>query len=78
MTIIWTPWVAKVLWGAISDSVSLFGSRKKSWLILMSLIQVISLTVCTFISFERVSNLVVFLFLTNMSGAFMDVIVDAL
>ena len=78
MTIIWTPWVAKVLWGAISDSVSLFGSRKKSWLILMSLIQVISLTVCTFISFEKVSNLVVFLFLTNMSGAFMDVIVDAL
>ena len=31
---IWVPWMLKFLYGIVADSVPLFGSRKKGWILL--------------------------------------------
>lgn len=35
ITIVYIPWSFKILYGLISDNVPLFGSKRKSWLIIM-------------------------------------------
>lgn len=37
-TLIMTPWIVKVLWGIVSDTVPIMGSRKKSWLVVMGVL----------------------------------------
>lgn len=34
-TVIFWPWVTKFCYGIIADSIPIFGSRKKSWLVIM-------------------------------------------
>ena len=43
MTIIHLPWSFKILYGLISDNVPICGTRRKSYLIIMGIIQFISL-----------------------------------
>ena len=78
ITIVMVPWGAKILYGIISDTVPIFGSRKKSWLIVMGLLQFVALMVCAFAKISNPYILCGFLSLTQVSGAFMDVIVDAM
>jgi len=37
-TVIFFPWVTKFIYGIVSDTFPIFGSRKKSWLFIMGLI----------------------------------------
>lgn len=37
-TLIFWPWVIKFVFGIISDTVPVFDSRKKSWLVIMGLL----------------------------------------
>ena len=78
ITIVMMPWSVKILFGIISDTVPLFGSRKKSWLIAMGLLQFVALMICAFAQIKSPYILCVFLCLKEASGAFMDVIVDAM
>ena len=37
-SMIMIPWAIKFIYGIVSDTIPLFGSRKKSWLLIMALI----------------------------------------
>ena len=78
VSIFWLPWATKLLYGILFDSVPIFGSRKKSWMILMSLIVVLTTLVVTFIDFENPRTLLLILTISNAANAGADVIVDAL
>ena len=54
MALIWVPWGIKFLYGVIADSVPLFGSRKKSWLVSMGIIQVLCLLLSATVHFSNV------------------------
>lgn len=78
VAIIWLPWGVKFVYGVIADSIPILGSRKKSWLVLMGFIQVISLALCAGVHFTEIKWFVFLQIVTSTSGAFMDVIADAL
>ena len=72
------PWVLKLFYGIVADTVPIFGSRKKSWLVMMGLLQFISLTCVALIKIETPEYAALLLALMSFSGAFIDVIMDAL
>jgi MFS family permease len=71
------PWTPKLVYGFITDSFPIFGSRKKSYLILAGLLQFGSLV---FISFplNNVGLFVAMIWISEFCGALMDVVVDGL
>ena len=77
-TFIGFPWSVKILYGIISDNFPIFGHYRKSYVILMGFIQFASLFYIFMFLPESKSQLMCLLFLCNMTGAFLDVIVDAL
>jgi MFS family permease len=76
--IILSPWVLKLLYGAICDTIPIFGTRKRWWMILMGLLQFSSLFAASAYDIEDVELMTTLLFISTLAGAFMDVIVDAL
>ena len=77
MAVIWIPWGIKLVYGITADSVAIFGSRKKNWLILMALIEIFGLLMLTFVEFTDISWFIFYQVLVAMAGAFMDVVADA-
>ena len=75
---IFWPWVTKFFYGIISDTVPIFGSRKKSWLIIMGLLQFSSLLIAATVTIETANAMACVLMALAVSGAFLDVIMDAL
>ena len=71
------PWSPKILYGFFTDTFPIFGSRKRSYLILMGLVQGATLVV-VFFPIENVTFFVSMLTLKALSGAVMDVVVDGL
>ena len=72
------PWSCKIIFGFISDNVAICGSKRKSYLIICSLLQVISMLTLTFFTYDSVALAATCTFLTTLSIAFSDVIVDSL
>ena len=72
------PWAIKLIYGIVFDAVPLFGSRKKSWMIIMSLIVVLTTLAATFIELENPTTLLILLTVSNAANAGADVLVDAL
>jgi MFS family permease len=72
------PWSLKIFYGLISDNCPLFGSRRRSYLILLSVLQVVAtLTLAAY--FGTNERYVAFLLmLMNLSAAAMDVIADSI
>ena len=68
-----TPWNVKFLIGCLSDSIPIFGSRKKAWMILLSVLLVSSTTIAATISFSNPAVVVFLLALSNAGNAGMDV-----
>ena len=77
-TLIFVPWVLKLLYGIVADTVPIFGSRKKSWLVIMGLLQFISLTLVSYLTIPVAEYAALLLATMSFSGAFIDVIMDAL
>jgi len=75
MTLSWTP---KLFYGIISDTFPIFGTRKKSYIILMGLLQFGTSWAIALLKFEEPFVICVLGFLMNLSSAFMDVVVDGL
>ena len=72
-------WVVKPLWGFISDLCPIFGSRRKSYLILTSLIAAAAWLVLAFMPDPGVVRLLLILMtLIYMAYAFQDVVTDGL
>ena len=74
------PWSVKIIYGLISDNFPLFGSRRKSYILIMALLQFLSMIVLGFTNAEDlpVSAATWMLFISNLGIAFSDVIVDSL
>lgn len=73
-----TPWVLKLVYGAICDTIPIFGTRKSWWMIIMGLVQFTSLFFASSKGIENVEFMTFLLFISTVANAFMDVIVDAL
>lgn len=71
-------WVVKPLWGMISDLFPLFGSRRKSYLVLSSLFAAVCWIILSFASAYTAALLLVFITLIYMAYAFQDVVTDGL
>ena len=74
------PWSFKLLFGLASDFVPLFGSRRKSYLVLSTLLAAVSLFVVAAVPFElnRLAGISWLIFAASLGIAFTDVVVDAL
>ncbi|KAB2625430.1 folate-biopterin transporter 1 [Pyrus ussuriensis x Pyrus communis] len=71
------PWLIKPVYGFISDSVPLFGYRRRSYLILSGLLGVVSWSLMATVVDSKFS--VAFcIFLGSLSVAFSDVVVDSM
>jgi len=77
-SIVMIPWTPKVVYGIITDTFPIFGSRKRSYIILMGLIQFLAAIMIATVSFESVYPVCFFLTMISLSGALMDVVVDGL
>lgn len=72
------PWTPKIIYGILSDTFPLFGSRKKSYLIIMGLLQTITCILLAIIEFEYATSVAWLVTAFALSTAFSDVIVDGL
>jgi MFS family permease len=72
------PWSFKIFYGLISDNVPLFGSRRRSYLILLSILQVIATLSLAFYFGNNEKWAAFLLCCINLSVAAMDVIVDSI
>ena len=72
------PWSIKILYGLISDNFPVFGSRRKSYLLIAAFLQFFSMAGLTYNSTGNLNLAVGFLFMSNLSVALADVIVDSL
>ena len=72
------PWSFKFFYGLIADTFPIFGSRKKSYIILMSIIQVLCCLGIALFNFGSATPLVYLGTGVNLVSAFMDVIVDGM
>lgn len=78
LALIALPWSIKILYGLISDNFPICGSRRKSYLLLAALLQFLSMVMLTLNSTSDLNLAVACLFMSNLSVAFADVIVDSL
>ena len=74
------PWSFKLLFGLTSDFVPIFGSRRKSYLVLSTLLATVSLFAVAVIPFEfnRLKTIFGFVCAASIGVAFTDVVIDAL
>ncbi len=76
LTILTIPWIIKPVYGLVSDFISLFGYRRKSWLLVLNI-----LTCIGYLWLAEIADgdqLILALLLTAIGTAASDVIIDAL
>lgn len=82
MSIIHLPWSVKLIYGLTSDNVPIFGTRRKSYIVLMGIIQFLALISVYFINNgeHQASAMTVAICLTfaTFSEAFVNVVSDAI
>ncbi|GBD34321.1 Folate-biopterin transporter [bacterium HR35] len=71
-------WALKPLWGFISDLIPLFGSKRKNYLILSSLLAAFCWLILALTSNYNVWFLLLILTISSFAYAFQDVVTDAL
>ena len=72
------PWSLKICYGLISDNLPICGSRRKSYLVTVAILQFLTMTSLGLPWSLSESTAMWMLFLSNFSIAFSDVIVDSL
>lgn len=78
LSIIHIPWSMKILYGLISDNVPLWGTRRRSYLIMMGIIQFFCLFSIYAFQFESPLAVALILALASLSEAFTNVVSDAI
>lgn len=76
MSIIHLPWSIKIVYGLISDNVPVAGTRRKSYIMIMGLLQFVCL-IAMFVVNDKMT-VVVLLTITAMAEAFVNVVADAI
>ena len=78
MSLIHLPWSIKILYGLISDNIPVFGTRRKSYIVIMGLVQFLSLSILFFIHDWSVWTVSICITLASLSEAFVMVVADAI
>ena len=78
MSLISLPWSLKILYGLISDNVPICGTRRKSWLIIMGIIEFTSLIILFFTLPEDPLIVTLLLMVASMAIAFINVVSNAI
>lgn len=78
MSLIHIPWSVKILYGLLSDNVPIAGTNRKSYIIIMGIVQFVALISIYFL--HETNGLVISAFLTvaAMTEAFVNVVSDAI
>ena len=76
--IIALPWTFKILYGLISDNVPIYGSKRRSYCVLLSSVQLISCLLLTALADTNVYFSTLLLTIMSLTVAAMDVIVDSI
>ena len=66
------------MYGLVSDNIPICGTRRKSWIIIMGFIEVISLLILFFTLPEDPIVVIILLMLASMSIAFINVVSNAI
>ena len=77
-TIVNFPWTPKIFYGIISDTFPICGSRKRSYLIVMGLLQATCSVLLALVEFEHALTTALIGMLIVLARAFMDVVVDGM
>jgi hypothetical protein len=77
-SIIMLPWAFKIVYGLISDNVPIFGSKRRSYCILLSFMQVVCTILVSFYFGKNEYIPTVLLTITSATIAALDVIVDSI
>jgi hypothetical protein len=79
MSLIAMPWSIKLIYGIIIDTVPLFGSKRKNYLILFSFLQFVTHQLLFFeVGGLNTDIIVAILLICSMSIAWCDVTIDAM
>ena len=78
MSLISLPWSLKILYGLISDNVPICGTRRKSWLIIMGVVEFTSLIILFFTLPEDPLIVTLLLMVASMAIAFINVVSNAI
>ena len=70
MTLSWTP---KIIYGIISDTFPICGTRKKSYIMLMGFLQFATAYTIGVVNFKNPVYVCILGFFMNLASAFMDV-----
>jgi MFS-type transporter involved in bile tolerance (Atg22 family) len=77
-SLIMLPWSLKILYGLITDNVPVFGLKRKPYLIFFGVLQFIFMFLAFSYTGDSPMSLVFFLFISSLSTAFSNVVVDAI
>ena len=72
------PWSIKILYGIISDNLPIMGSKRKSYLVILSVLQFLTMQTMVFYKGTNEYIAATLLMLSSLSIAAMDVIVDSI
>jgi hypothetical protein len=78
MSIIHIPWSVKIIYGLISDNIPILGTRRKSYLVIMGILQFVSLITIYFMHASSAMLVAVCLTFAALSEAFVNVVADAI
>jgi BT1 family len=71
-SLIMLPWSPKLVYGILIDTFPIFGSRKRNYLILMSVIMTITSSLVALVKFQEASSVAILLTLMGFSVAVID------
>lgn len=77
-TIVGLPWSIKIIYGLISDNLPILGLKRKSYIIMMGLIQFICLASIYVFEVENGFYVTLLLCASSMALAFINVVIDAI
>jgi hypothetical protein len=78
MSIIHLPWSIKLIYGLLSDNVPIAGSRRKSYIIIMGIVQFFALISVYFLNTSSAMTVAICLTFATFSEAFVNVVSDAI
>jgi len=78
MSLIHIPWSIKIVYGLISDNVPIAGTRRKSYIIIMGMLQFFALIAIYFLNETSAISVAILLTLAALSEAFVNVVADAI
>lgn len=78
MSIVHLPWSVKILYGLISDNIPIAGTHRKSYVIMMGILQFCALIAIYFLHEMSALLVAVCLMMAALSEAFVNVVADAI